>query len=338
MDSYINFFLINTLLITCINYVQHKLNFLIDLKLKHKIKYKEKIALSGGIYILISVIVCKIIYNIDINSNLIFVLLLFFVLGYFSDTRPNFIPALRLMIQLALIFLFIYLCKIEINQTNIFFIDKFMSIKEFNIIFTSACIIVLLNGSNFIDGVNTNLIGYYIIVLLFISGFNFYIDINYLLITFIVFYIYNFLGKCFLGDNGVYVISIIISFIVISIINYNSLNPIIAINLLWYPAFENLFSIIRRYVSNNKVDIADKRHLHSILFLLLNKKKSLSKYANSLSGFLICLYNLIAIGLSYKYLYNNQILLSILIINITVYLFIYFKLLNILSNRDVSKK
>ena len=42
MDSYINFFLINTLLITCINYVQHKLNFLIDLKLKHKIKYKEK--------------------------------------------------------------------------------------------------------------------------------------------------------------------------------------------------------------------------------------------------------------------------------------------------------
>ena len=48
-------------------------------------------------------------------------------------------------------------------------------------------------------------------------------------------------GKCFLGDNGVYVISILLSFIVINIINYNNLNPIIAINLLWYPAFENLF-------------------------------------------------------------------------------------------------
>ena len=36
--NYLYFFLVNILLITCINYVQHKFNFLIDIRLKHKIK------------------------------------------------------------------------------------------------------------------------------------------------------------------------------------------------------------------------------------------------------------------------------------------------------------
>ena len=34
------------------------------------------------------------------------------------------------------------------------------------------------------------------------------------------------------------------SLIVIEIININSLNPIIALNMLWYPAFENLFLLL----------------------------------------------------------------------------------------------
>ena len=336
--DYIYFFIVNILLISSINYIQYKFNFLLDIKLKHKIKIKEKIPLSGGIYILVSIITCKLFYDIDISTNLLIVLFLFFVLGFFSDTKPNFIPILRLLIQLILILLLIYICNLEIVKSNVFFIDRFLSNNYFNILFTSICIIVLLNGSNFIDGVNTNLIGYCLIILLFVSELNYFININFIIITLAVFYIFNFFGKCFLGDNGVYVISILLSFIVINIINHNNLNPIIAINLLWYPAFENLFSIIRRYVSSDKVDIADKKHLHSLLFLILNKKKYLTKYSNSLSGLFINIYNFVSLGLSYKYLNNNQILICILVINITVYLFTYFKLLNILSNRVVSKK
>lgn len=336
--DYIYFFIVNILLISSINYIQYKFNFLLDIKLKHKIKIKEKIPLSGGIYILVSIITCKLFYDIDISTNLLIILFLFFVLGFFSDTKPNFIPILRLLIQLILILLLIYICNLEIDKSNIFFIDRFLSNNYFNILFTSICIIVLLNGSNFIDGVNTNLIGYCLIILLFVSELNYFTNINFIIITLAVFYIFNFFGKCFLGDNGVYVISILLSFIVINIINYNNLNPIIAINLLWYPAFENLFSIIRRYVSSDKVDIADKKHLHSLLFLILNKKKYLTKYSNSLSGLFINIYNFVSLGLSYKYLNNNQILICILVVNITLYLFTYFKLLNILSNRVVSKK
>ena len=336
--NYLYFFLVNILLITCINYVQHKFNFLIDIRLKHKIKNTKKIPLSGGIYILISFLLLKYVFGIKIPDYLVFTISLFFLLGYFSDTKPHFIPILRLFLQLILIVILILLCDLHIDQSKIFFIDKFLKYNLFNLLFTSICIIVLLNGSNFIDGVNTNLIGYCIIVLFFLSKFEYPIDINFILLTLLTFYLFNSFGKCFLGDNGVYVLSILISYFVINIVNFNSINPIFAINLLWYPAFENLFSIIRRYVSDYKVDKADKKHLHSILYLMLSKNKIFYKYSNSMTGLIINFYNFFSIMLSYNYMNNNQILLTILIINIITYLFAHFKLLNILSNRFVSKK
>ena len=296
-----------------------------------------KIPLSGGIYLLISLGIIKLIYNIDISINFIFILSLFFILGYFSDTKPNFLPILRLIIQLILIFLLIKISLLQINESKIFFIDKFLDNSLFNLIFTSLCIIVLLNGSNFVDGVNTNLVGYFIIVLFFTNKFGYIFDLNLFILILLAFYIFNFFGKCFLGDNGVYVLCILVSYIFINTINLNSINPIIAINFLWYPAFENLFSIIRRYVSNDKLDIADKKHLHSILYLFLNKRKILSKFSNSFAGLIINIYNFFSIFLSFVFINNNQILILIIMINIIIYLSIYFKLLNNLSNRFVSK-
>ena len=333
--SYLYFFTICILLISCINYVQYKLNFALDLSLKHKIKNIEKVPLSGGIYILLSVLICTYSFNIDISFHLILTMSLLCVLGLFSDAKPNFVPVLRLAIQLLIIMFFAYLSGLEINKTNIIFIDKFLLNYYFNFFFTSFCIIVLLNGSNFVDGVNTNLIGYYIIILFFISKFDYVLDINFLIIILIPFYLYNFFGKCFLGDSGVYVLSILISFFVIDIINVNQINPFFAISLLWYPAFENLFSIIRRFVSHNKIDMADKKHLHSLLYLTL-KKKNL-KFSNTICGLLLCSYNFLVIYFSYKYIDSNQTLILILIINILLYLISYFKLLDILSNRLVSK-
>ena len=293
--------------------------------------------MSGGIYLLISLGIIKLIYNIDISINFIFILSLFFILGYFSDTKPNFLPILRLIIQLILIFLLIKISLLQINESKIFFIDKFLDNSLFNLIFTSLCIIVLLNGSNFVDGVNTNLVGYFIIVLFFTNKFGYIFDLNLFILILLAFYIFNFFGKCFLGDNGVYVLCILVSYIFINTINLNSINPIIAINFLWYPAFENLFSIIRRYVSNDKLDIADKKHLHSILYLFLNKRKILSKFSNSFAGLIINIYNFFSIFVSFVFINNNQILILIIIINIIIYLSIYFKLLNNLSNRFVSK-
>ena len=58
----------------------------------------------------------------------------------------------------------------------------------------------------------------------------------------------NFLNKLFLGDNGAYMISFFIGFYLITIYNqnYQNITPYFVILLLWYPCFENLFSILRK--------------------------------------------------------------------------------------------
>ena len=81
--------------------------------------------------------------------------------------------------------------------------------------------------------------------------------------------------------------------------------------------------------------MADKKHLHSLLYLTLKKQNI--KFSNTICGLLLCTYNFLVIYFSYKYIDSNQLLILILIINILLYLISYFKLLNILSNRLVSK-
>jgi len=82
--------------------------------------------------------------------------------------------------------------------------------------------LVLINGTNFIDGVNTLVLGYFILVfsnLLYLSNvFNFNLDIFFVsicLVSLSVIYIFNFFGKIYLGDGGAYLISFAIGVILI---------------------------------------------------------------------------------------------------------------------------
>ena len=105
------------------------------------------------------------------------------------------------------------------------------------------------------DGVNTLVAGYFILILLsllFIFFNNSIILLNYNLaiitiISLLVVFIFNIFGKIYLGDNGAYLVAFIVSIIVIDTSKNNLLiSPYYVANLLWYPAFENFFSIIRK--------------------------------------------------------------------------------------------
>jgi hypothetical protein len=108
--------------------------------------------------------------------------------------------------------------------------------------------------------------------------------------------------------------------------------------LLWYPAFENLFTILRRSIVSVTVDIADKKHLHTLLYKFYKRKFKKDLFSNSLSGITLNIYNFISIFISFKYMNNMQILASVIILNIIIYLIVYFKLLKILSNEEIFKK
>ncbi len=309
---------------------QSKYFFLVDQpqKQKHKLDFNKNVPLTGGIYFFLSITYYLLIGNSLTNYYIILFIFLFLILGIYSDIKINFSPKLRLLIQTILLICLILLIDLKINKTNIFFIDYFIENKIFNLLFTLSCIIVLLNGSNFCDGINVNVVGYFLIVLLIIASSSLIkpdtlITIENLILIFFVFYFFNLFGKCFLGDNGVYITSIIISIYVINFINLNPVaSPILALNLLWYPAFENLFTIARRLISKNKVQIADRLHLHVLIFEKISNKKNIN-FSNSISGICLNIFMFFGVFFSMENYNNSKSLALILLLNIGFYIIFY---------------
>ena len=314
-------------------FIQSKYLFLLDAPREqtHKSKYNKNTPLIGGIYMFITMTTFMPYIEYSKNSFLITAFLFsLLTLGIFSDLKTKFSPKLRLIFQCFLVIIFIFLLELKIDKTGIFFLEYFIDNTIFNLFFTSVCIIILINGSNFCDGVNCNVVGYYLIVALAIFFIELpkptsFPDIKIIIIIFSVFYLVNLFQKSFLGDNGVYVITAFMAVYVIHFINLNNnVSPLLALNLLWYPAFENLFSIIRRLNANRTVDVADGLHFHTLLLkkiFHLNKKFFLS---NSLTGVLINLFMFVGIFLSINFYSDAKILTFILMLNILIYVLVYF--------------
>ena len=342
MTLFITYALISIFLFSIFKQFLLKKKFLIEniKENKHKlllknINKKPKLYL-GGLYLLITS------YFIILNHNekLIFCFVFIFLVGLASDLNLLNSPIKRFFLQILAIFFLLFISNTLVEQTRIEVIDNMLSNFYFKIIFTSFCFLVLINGFNFIDGTNLNLIIYSLIVIfyLFILSLNDFInfDINlyFLIFSLILLACYNFNSSVLMGDAGAYLVGIIFGYFSIFFANSNTfISPIYILNLLWYPAFENLFSIIRKKFFKIKVSFADNCHLHHLIYKYLNKKfKQNSRYNNSLTGIVINSYNFIFIGLSTLIVNHSVGLSMILLMNIIFYFIIYNFLYNHLKH------
>ena len=299
----------------------------------HKIigSENESPVLIGGIFIFISILI---FVKFDDNLITLFYLLIL-LLGVLSDIDylPN--PSLRLILQIIIITFFVITQNLSIDSLSLGFFDELLRYKELNIFFTVFCLTVLLNGSNFIDGLNGLLSGYLILicssVTLVASSSNF-INILYpdlfkiFTISVIIFFVFNLFGRVYLGDSGSYLSSFIIGTALISINSENILiSPYYVALLLWYPAFENFFSLMRRVFIKSNISIADKLHLHQLLYRYIRKKKKFNlKIVNSISGMIIIIFNLPSFIVGTYYFFHTKILIIILIFNVILYCLSYF--------------
>lgn len=326
----------STLLLTLLNFFFEKKSFLIDNKsLSHKsFTSKDAVPISGGFIIF---------FNLVLLSNNYFILFFFFlifILGIFSDLLIITKPLQKFIIQFLVIFFFLYFLDLKVLSTKVYFIDLFIKNKLFAILFTSFCLLILINGTNFIDGINTLVCGYYILIILTILYvcsqnklliYNFDI-LYYLFLSLLVIYFFNSFSKVYLGDSGSFLLSFFIGYYLINFSNENLdlvhfISPIFILLLLWYPAFENLFSIIRKIISRNNPSEPDNLHLHHLLFYFL-KKKSKKKiiYNNTLTGNIINLFNLISFSVASKFYYHTEYLIFIIVFNVLFYVVVYFYL------------
>ncbi len=298
----------------------------------HKILGSENRSpvIIGGLFILITIVIFS---SISINLKIVLTLITF--LGLLSDRNilPN--PKIRLLIQVIILFLIVYIDSLKIQDLRYEPLNFLLSNDIFNLSFTVFCLAILLNGSNFLDGLNGLVAGYYLVIIISLlilkSSYPniILIDENYLklLITIlIIFFVFNILGLTYLGDSGSYAISLLIG---VYLIKFYSLNPLVSpyyiAVILWYPAFENLFSLLRRVLKKKNVSNADNYHLHQLLFLFLKSKKNISKkFLNSFSSLIIIFLNLPSIFISIFYVTKTIPLILILIVNISFYIYLYY--------------
>ena len=231
---------------------------------------------SGGLFFLIILIITTSQQNIYLTVSLI----LMFVLGMLSDINLLSSPKKRFFFQIFIIIFLITFTSTYVDQTRIIFLDYLIQNSIFSFFFTMFCFLILINGCNFIDGANNLLIGYFLIVsfAFFTLNVNDIISVNQthikiIIISLTILLIFNFFSKIIMGDSGAYILGLFFGFTLINFSNDNlDISPIYILNLLWYPAFENLFSIIRKLKMKISISKADNFHLHHIIYKYINGK------------------------------------------------------------------
>ncbi len=329
MPDYISFCIIGSYIIL-LNILFTKFNLIKDKKNTsfHKkfIENKTEPPFSGGIFLILTIFLF-----LDLDWFFKSLLLPIFLIGFFSDLNLFKSVNLRFYLQLISVLIIFYYLNLYVQSIRIDFIDNFLNNHFFKIFFTTFCILILINGSNFLDGVNTLVIGYYLLILIFVSllgnEFNnfIYIEFIYLLIFALsILLILNCFNFLLLGDNGSYLLSVFIGIYLIDLSNQNILiSPYFIMNLLWYPAYETLFSIIRK-VSIKKSPLSpDNMHLHQLIYLFIKNKINNANYANSFSGLFINSYNLLIFYFAFKNYSNTKYQLVLVLLSIIIYSTLY---------------
>jgi UDP-N-acetylmuramyl pentapeptide phosphotransferase/UDP-N-acetylglucosamine-1-phosphate transferase len=288
-----------------------------------------QVPLIGGLIVFFTVIFFIPFFNIVTKISFLLIL----SIGLFSDLKYLNSPRTRLFFQFIVVLSFLIIGNLQLVTTNIFFLDLLLQNYFFSILFTSFCFLIIINGSNFLDGINLLVSGYYLsitLIIFILNGKNYiFLDnisiINFIL-TLLVLLFFNIFNKLYLGDNGSYSLGFLYSYILVNFYTQNTVvSPFFIILLLWYPGFENLFSISRRFFKKKSPLKPDTRHLHQLIYDYF-KNKSFFKnkiLVNNFPGILIISYNFLIMFFSTYFIHNSKILLLIIALNILLYCYLY---------------
>lgn len=246
-------------------------------------KHKHEVKIFGGMILIINLLLLGIlsltdlsilifdgqIFN-DIQSHLTFFIFtfLFFILGFYDDVFD--ISANKRLLISSIIFLVALLLNnnLLINSFYIKIIDLQVELGIFSIFFSIFCFLLLLNSLNMFDGINfqAGLFCITIFSIFFLIGT--FQMISLIMIISLISYLYlNAKNKIFLGDGGIYILSFIITFILISQNNYTLpfLTPELILQILIIPGIDMVRLFTCRILNKKNPFYPDRQHLHHLL-------------------------------------------------------------------------
>ena len=243
-------------------------------------KHKSIVPLIGGFILIINIftyVILDLIFNLqyfDINISkreyfsLLFLILSFFLIGSYDD-KYQIKPEKKFFLSILVSIIVITINKdMLINNISISFYNHIIYLNNFKYFFTIFCIIILINSLNFYDGINGQSIIFFIISFSFLAIKSSSPTIYILFICHLFFLLFlNLRNKIFLGDNGIYVLTIILS---ISLIyEHNVYKSIIFADeiflLLFLPGLDLLRLTILRLMKGKNPFYGDRNHIHHLL-------------------------------------------------------------------------
>ena len=309
------------LLTTFINTQCKKFN-LLDVPNERK-NHKFPTPISGGIIILISLFIFYFLLQNILFIKLYFFLdillisTIFFFIGAYDDKKnPKTILKINLILILLLSLTVVFDDFVVQELRFKYFFQDGITLKYLSIPFTIFCIFMFFNALNYADGKNGVCITYVIFVIIFLSSiqgdFKEFYFLN--ILTLIILLFYNLRDKLFLGNNGVNLLSIYLSLIIIKTYNLKSFDfycdEIFLLMLI--PGIDATRVTVQRIYKKISPVKPDKKHLHHYLSILVQDK------------FVWILYLLLSSSPIILLNYSENFLLSILL-PLLIYFFVIFK-------------
>ena len=306
---------------------------------KQKI-HEGEVPRIGGLLFLSSFFVTFIFIKISYLSLILPLLigsLIIFLFSFYEDLKQSLSPYFRLSILFVGSFVFVFFSKLpDINISILLLIKNYQIIK---ILLFILSLMLLMNGFNFIDGLNGlssfNFISIMSSILYIGYSYNddFIVELTTLIIVIAIFiFLLNFpFGKIFLGDSGSYVYALFAGALIIYLFERHSQLPtLLAMVILSYPITEMLFSIFRKLYLKYSPLSPDVNHLHHLVF---KKLQGNLKTRNNIASIIMLPFCIIPFVLTYfsiNYNLNDNFLKFIIY-------FILYSLSYLFLNKSINK-
>lgn len=199
-----------------------------------------------------------------------------FLAGFVQDCTEAVTPRGRLVATGLSAMLAFYFVDASLRHTTIPGLDWIVGFSLGSLILTVFAVAGVANAINIIDGLNGLASMCAMLMLAAIGYVAFQVDdqlIGYMALAGIGavlgFFLWNYpSGLIFLGDGGAYFLGFLVAELGILLIGRNSeVSPLFPLLVCFYPAFETLFSIYRRWILRQKpAHMPDGIHLHSLLY------------------------------------------------------------------------
>ena len=266
------------------NFAKEK-KLLVDIPDRSRKFHKRATPLTGGIGILLAVIISTEIY-LDMNnlkgympefSQKLYVASIPLLLIFLIDDFKNLRPFHRLIIQVTLSLYVILSTDIYLSDLGNLFGFGEIKLGILSIPFTIFCVVGIMNAFNMIDGINGLCSGSAMVALLFIGFYSGLMYDSVLIIiigSMIGFLIFNlrFFGKkrgVFLGDSGSNLIGFWVAWCAVYS-SQNSIYQVEAITMLWFvsiPLLDCIGLIFSRFIRGISIASPGRDHIHHKLLI-----------------------------------------------------------------------